>query len=82
MLDDDDPFGTNDLVLKDILRDVYEHENDPRRRIGPHITGAALLHAARGRQHSWSCAGAVAAWRAEVLRGARRPFDAATGYNG
>ena len=82
VLDDDDPFATNDLVLKDILRDAFEPDNGPRRRIGPHTTGATLLHAARTRQHSWSRAVAVAIWRAEQLRGAHRPFDKAAGYSG
>ena len=74
-LDDDDPLNANDLVLKDILRDACDPEYAPRRRIGPHTIGTRLLQAARPRQHAWSRAVDVAAWRAEVLRGARRPFD-------
>ena len=82
VLDDDDPFGTNHSVLKDILRDAFEPDNAPRRRVGPHTTGASLLHAARTRQHSWSRAAAVATWRAEQLRAAHRPFDKVAGYAG
>ena len=53
-LDYDDPFNTDDLVLKDMLRDAFEPENAPRLRIGPHTIGTRLLHAARTRQHAWS----------------------------
>ena len=68
-LDYDDPFKTDDLVLKDILRDAFEAGNAPRRRIGPHTIGTRLLQAARTRPFSWRRAVAVATWRAKVLGG-------------
>ena len=77
MLDDGDPFDAKDLVVKDISRDAYEPENAPRCRIGPHTTGPRLVEAAHSLADSWSRAVATATWRAEVLRAARRPFDAA-----
>ena len=64
------------------MRDAFEAENAPRRRMGPHTIGTRLLQAARTRQHCWKQAVAVATWRAEVRRGARQPFDKAVGYAG
>ena len=76
VLDDDEPFAVKDLVLKDIRRDAFGPDDmAPRRRIGPHTIGLQLLQAARARAHSWAGAVAVATWRAEEIRSARRPFD-------
>ena len=54
MEEDDDPFPVGNLVIKDILRDAFEPDVAPRRRIGPHMTGTQLLGLARGRPHSWA----------------------------
>ena len=74
-LEADDPFMTEDLVVKNIAEDAFEPERAPRRRIGAHISGSRLLTTART-SHSWARAVAVATWRAESIRAARRPFDA------
>ena len=57
------------LVVKDILRDAYEPDLAPRRRIGPHTLGVQLLAFARGRPHSWANAVAHAKYKAALLRG-------------
>ena len=69
MEEDDDPFPVGDLVIKDILRDAFEPDVAPRRRIGPHMTGTQLLGLARGRPHSWAKAVAHAKYKAALLRG-------------
>ena len=56
-------------VVKDILRDAFEPENAPRRRIGSHVSGWQLLEAARARPHSWAKAVSYAKAKAALLRG-------------
>ena len=80
-LDVSDPFAVGGLVEKDILRDAFEPDFAPRRRVGRHTTGSELLEAANAHQHSWRRAVAVATWRAETLRSRSFDFEAATaGY--
>ena len=68
LADDDDPFPLQGLIIKDILRDAYEPDLAPRRRIGPHTSGSQLLFLARRRPHSWSKTCAIAKYSAALLR--------------
>ena len=68
-------FDPKDLVVKDIVRDAFQPETAPRRRIMPHASGPQLVEGTRAHQQSWWRVVAIATWRAENLRAERRPFD-------
>ena len=61
-------FTLRGQVAKDILRDAFEPENAPRRRIGAHVTGKELVGAARRHPDAWAKLVAHAKRRAAVLR--------------
>ena len=46
-------FDPKDLVVKDIVRDAYQPEIAPRRRILPHASGPQLVAGTRTHQQSW-----------------------------
>ncbi len=73
------PFDLNDLCLKDLLRDAWEPDAQPTKRIRrqPKLGLAQLREVARSHAESWSHAVAVATFKAEELRADfhKRPMD-------
>ena len=83
VLNQNEPFAAEGLVEMDILRDAYEPENAPRRRItGKHITGSDLRAAVDLQPDAWWRLVAVATWRAELLRSGGEAFDMAVASAG
>ena len=81
-LDEEEPFGKEDLVERDISQDAVSETRAPRRRVGPRINGAQLQAMARMQPQSWSATVAYATWCAEDKRATQRLFDFATACRG
>lgn len=67
-LADNDPFGAEALVVKNLQQQAPRLEDAPRKRVRAHFHPGQLEDALKQRPDAWDAAVAIATWRAEAER--------------